>query len=270
MLNPLSQTVNGHEFWMLPVEGGRFQMGSSEGDEEAYYHEKPQHEVMLGDFFMGKFPVTQALWRAVATATNEGVTKSHPLISLEPSPSYFQGDVLPVERVSWDDVKAFIQNLNDLTADTRLKGYCYRLPTAAEWEYAVRGGQYHDEGYRYAGSDRLKDVGWFEENSDDETKPVGLKQPNQLDFYDTTGNVWEWCEDDFHHNYNDAPKDGSAWIAMPDRVPARVYRGGSWSTGTKYCRAAYFHGGGPVYRYDNVGFRLALSLQLTGKPDGVH
>ncbi len=107
MLNPLSQTVNGHEFWMLPVEGGRFQMGSSEGDEEAYYHEKPQHEVMLGDFFMGKFPVTQALWRAVATATNEGVTKSHPLISLEPSPSYFKGDVLPVEQVSWDDIQAF-------------------------------------------------------------------------------------------------------------------------------------------------------------------
>jgi sulfatase modifying factor 1 len=266
MLNPLPKTVNGHEFWMIPVEGGRFQMGSPKDDVEALRYEKPRHEVTLGDFFIGKFPVTQGLWRAVATAPSEGVTKSHPLTSLKPSPSYFQGDSLPVEQVSWEDVKAFIQKLNNLTADTRPTGYSYRLPTEAEWEYAARGGKYHQEGYRYAGSDRLKDVGWFEGNNDVETKPVGLKKPNQLGLYDMSGNVWEWCEDDWHDNYDNAPKDGSAWVDTPNRGSDRVFRGGGWNDTARYCRAAYRPFYAPDYRYDSVGFRLALSLQSVGSP----
>jgi sulfatase modifying factor 1 len=193
------------------------------------------------------------------------VTKSHPLTSLEPSPSYFQGDELPVEQVSWDDAKAFIQKLNELTSNTRPKGYLYRLPTEAEWEYAARGGKYHDEGYQYAGSDRLKDVGWFEGNNDVETKPVGLKHPNQLGLYDMSGNVWEWCEDDWHDNYNNAPKDGSAWIYTPDQGSLRVARGGSWLNTARYCRAAYRNSGAPG-SHPRFGFRLALSLQSVGSP----
>ncbi len=241
-------------------------MGSMEGDEEALSYEKPQQEVIVSDFYLGKFPVTQALWRALATAPSEGVTKSHPLTSLEPSPSYFQGDSLPVEQVSWEDAKAFIQKLNDLTSNTRPKGYLYRLPTEAEWEYAARGGKYHKEGYQYAGSDRLKDVGWFKENNDVETKPVGLKNPNQLGLYDMSGNVWEWCEDDWQDNYNNAPKDGSAWIDMPDQGSLRVGRGGGWFDAARRCRAAYRSDGAPDHRFDNLGFRLALSLQSVGSP----
>jgi len=107
-------------------------------------------------------------------------------------------------------------------------------------------------------------VGWFTENSGQETKPVGMKYPNQLGIHDMSGNVWEWCEDDWHDNYKDAPDDGKAWIDSPKRGSNRVYRGGSWLSGARYCRAAYRYGNTPVHRRLNLGFRLALSLQSDG------
>ncbi|MFN0036384.1 MAG: formylglycine-generating enzyme family protein, partial [Saprospiraceae bacterium] len=225
------------------------------GEEGAYPDERPQHEVTVAGFHIGKFPVTQALWKAVMKGEN---------------PSTFPGDDRPVEQVSWDDAQAFVKNLNDLTKSSRPPAHAYRLPTEAEWEYAAKGGSQrvgvtssHPDtfnAFKYAGSDRLKDVGWFDGNSNNETKPVGLKYPNQLGIYDMSGNVWEWCEDDWHGKYDGAPDNGSAWIDSP-RGSNRVHRGGSWLNGAQYCRAASRGRWPPGYRNRNLGFRLALSLQ---------
>jgi len=236
---------------MIPIEGDTFLMGSPKDDKDAFDSEKPQHSVTVSSYYIGQFPVTQALWKAIMKGEN---------------PSQFQGDDRPVERVSWDDTQAFLQKLNALTKDARPKDHFYYLPTEAEWEYAARGGKFYTENYKYAGSDRLKDVGWFIKNSGSETKPVGLKYANQLGLYDMSGNVWEWCEDDWHGNYKGAPKDGSAWVDKPERGTHRVLRGGSWINTAKACRSAYRGNRGPVNRNNYVGFRLALALQSVGRP----
>ena len=246
MPDPHLQTLNGHTFRMVFVEGGTFNMGSPPDDVDAAGNEKPQHRVQVSDFYMGEHPVTQVLWKAVMNGGN---------------PSRFRGDDRPVEQVSWNDITN-----NFLPALRRLTGFHYRLPSEVEWEYAARGGKYHAEGYKYAGSDRLKDVGWFDLNSEGETHPVGQKQPNQLGIYDLSGNVWEWCEDDWHDDYKGAPEDGTAWINRPTRGTHRVHRGGSWFYTAQYCRDAYRLSHAPEYRNYKIGFRLALSLQADGRP----
>ncbi|MDZ4702623.1 MAG: SUMF1/EgtB/PvdO family nonheme iron enzyme [Saprospiraceae bacterium] len=137
-------------FDMIFVKGGLFHMGGD--DPEAYPDEKPVHTVTVPDFYLGKFPVTQTLWKAVLDGDD---------------PSYFKGDGHPVERVSWDDIAERF-----LPALRRITGKPYRLPTEADWEYAARGGMYA-EGYLYAGSDKLTEVGWFTENSGGEPREVG-------------------------------------------------------------------------------------------------
>lgn len=236
-------------FAMIPVEGGAFDMGDELGD--LWSACLPVHRVTVPDFYLAKYPVTQALWKAVMNGQN---------------PSRFPGDERPVEQVSWDDAQQFIKALNDMTESARPPGHAYRLPTEAEWEYAARGGKYHAEGFKYAGSDRLKDVGWFDVNSGKETKPVGMKNPNQLGFHDMSGNVWEWCEDDWHGDYKGAPTDGSAWIDRPKRGALRVYRGGGWLDDARNCRAALRYDRAPGRRDNGLGFRLALSLQSVGLP----
>jgi sulfatase modifying factor 1 len=193
MTDPFKQIANNYEFLMLPVEGGTFNMGDEHGD--LWEACRPVHKVTVSDFYIGKYPVTQALWKAVMNGEN---------------PSRFKGDDLPVEQVSWEDAQSFVKKLNKMTESSRPPGYFYRLPTEAEWEYAARGGKYLAEGYKYSGSDRLKDVGWFKNNSGKETKSVGLKYPNQLDIHDMSGNVREWCSDWFGGNeyYEECKKKG--------------------------------------------------------------
>lgn len=205
-------------------------MGSPENDPDAYVDEKPQHQVTVGDFLIGKYPVTQKLWTAI----------------MGENPSCFKGyPDCPVENVSWNDVQDFLKKLN-----ARYPGHNCRLPTEAEWEYAARGGQL-SRGYRYAGSDDPDKVAWYGDNSDIKTHPVGSKEPNELGLYDMSGNVWEWCEDQWHDNY----ENGSAWISGGNR--RRVLRGGSWYDNNAYCRVAFrgrYYPSGWNYNY---GFRLA-------------
>jgi formylglycine-generating enzyme required for sulfatase activity len=253
MSKSYTEIINNFTFEMHLIEGGTFLMGSEDDDSDAFGDEKPRHEVVVKSFFIGKYPVTQALWRAVAQAAPE--------FGLDENPSEFEGDDRPVEQVSWEDAQIFIKMLNELTKSTRPAQHLYRLPTEAEWEYAARGGKYWADDYQYAGSDRLKDLGWFDENSGGMTRPVGLKQPNQLGLHDISGNVWEWCEDDWHGDYkNNPPLDGTAWIDSP-RGSRRVARGGSWAVGALRCRAAYRLNGSPDDRWSLIGFRLALSPQ---------
>jgi formylglycine-generating enzyme required for sulfatase activity len=231
---------NNVAFDMLLVEGGDFDMGG--GDDDALDDEKPVHPVKVGSFYLGKYPVTQQVWQAV----------------MGNNPSRFNGSQRPVEQVSWRDTEEFIKKLNHMTKRH------YRLPTEAEWEYAARGGaRRQQDGYRYAGSDKLKEVGWYADNSDGETKEVGLKYPNELGLYDMSGNVWEWCNDWFGGKYYQVcDKKG---VVQDPQGPAqgvyRVIRGGSWVGGPRDCRVAYRGDDEPAFRGIVLGFRLALSRQ---------
>ena len=232
---------DGFSFDLRLVEGDKFEMGNV--DEDAYGDENPIHTVQVQTFYMAEFPVTQGLWKALMKGEN---------------PSHFKGDDRPVENVSWNDSQKFIKELNSET------GRNYRLPSESEWEYAARGGTRSEE-YLYAGSDKLSEVGWYNKNSGEETQSVGQLLPNELGLYDLSGNVWEWCEDDWHDDYKGAPVDGSAWIDAPKRGTYRVNRGGGWIHDARYCRVSYRNYNSPGNRDINIGFRLVLSpSQLVG------
>lgn len=221
-------TVNGVSFEMVFVGGGTFRMGSDSGDSD----EEPVHDVTLSNYSIGKTEVTQALWRAVM-GTN---------------PSYFKGDNLPVENVSWNDCQTFIKKLNAIT------GANFRLPTEAEWEYAARGGK-QSRKYTYSGSnDIIEAVAWYYSNSSSKTHPVGLKQPNELGICDMSGNVWEWCSD-LYGSYGRYAQTNPSGATSGDR---RVVRGGGWGDNARYCRSTYRDYNAPGRRNDGLGFRLAL------------
>ena len=223
---------------MALVAGGTFAMGcTSEQGSDCWPAGRPPHSVTVSDFYIGKYEVTQKEWREV--------------MGKDPS-SFKNCDNCPVEKVSWDDIQEFLVKLNKKTGDT------YRLPTEAEWEYAARGGAL-SEGYKYSGSNSEDEVSWHYGNSGKKTHPVGQKRPNELGLYDMTGNVWEWCADDWHDSYTGAPSTGQVWIDSP-RVEERVNRGGSWDTRSpQYLRLATRNQNMSSNRASGLGFRLALS-----------
>ncbi|MCI0389645.1 MAG: SUMF1/EgtB/PvdO family nonheme iron enzyme [Acidobacteria bacterium] len=214
---------------MVLVPGGSFLMGSPESENGHSDKEKPRHSVTLRDFHIGKYEVTQAQWRAVMGG----------------NPSHFKGDDLPVENVSWNDAKDFCRRLSEMT------GAKYRLPTEAEWEYACRA----KTDSAYAGA--LDAMAWYGNILDVKTYPVGRKQPNAFGIYDMHGNVWEWCEDDWHKSYENAPSDGSAWVDQPKRGAYRVVRGGDWNDNAVKCRSANRSADAPGNRLAAfLGFRI--------------
>jgi formylglycine-generating enzyme required for sulfatase activity len=201
---------------IVSLPAGQFTMGSSESD-----YEQPPHQVKVNSFAIGKYPVTQAQYQAV----------------MGNNPSHFKNNPQnPVECVSWNDAKAFCQKLSEIT------GKNYRLPTEAEWEYACRAGT--TTRYYFGDDDnQLGDYAWYYENSNDTTHPVGQKKPNGWGLYDMSGNVWEWCEDDWHSSYNDNDY--------------RILRGGSWDCFLDYCRSAGRGWVNPAARWTDDGFRVA-------------
>jgi formylglycine-generating enzyme len=237
---------NPFSFTMRHVEGGTFDMGSD--DTDAYGYEKPIHSVSVAEFKMCEYPVTQVLWAIVMHDTDM------------PNPSNFKGENYPVRRVSWDDItNIFLPKLNDMTKDLRPKGSFYRLPTEVEWEFAAKGGKdWSNTPFKYAGSNKLNEVGWHGGNSHSETKPVGLKTPNFLGLYDMSGNVYEWCQDKWHSNYYGAPNDGTAWLGEKEGT-IRVLRGGDWYGHAVLCRSTARNGCTPVPS-SNMGFRLVLDF----------
>ena len=225
-------TANGVSFDMMMVKAGTFTMGATSEMKDPYSEEKTTHQVTLtNDYYIGKTEVTQALWKAV----------------MGNNPSYFKGDNLPVEEVSWDDCQKFISKLNSLT------GQNFRLPTEAEWEFAARGGN-NSNHYQYSGSNELGDVAWYDGNSGDKTHVVATKQPNELGLYDMSGNVWEWCSDWFG-NYSSSSLTNPTG---PNSGSNRVNRGGSWSNNARYCRSSYRNYYTPVSSCFNLGLRLVL------------
>jgi formylglycine-generating enzyme required for sulfatase activity len=202
--------------------------------------------VQVEAFYIGVYQVTQVLWKSVMGEGN--------------NPSRFLGDNRPVEQVSWFDCQDFIKQLNILTKSKRITNGmgAYRLPTEAEWEYAACGGNLNAR-YKYAGSDKLKEVGWFGDNSAKETLEVGKLLPNSLGLFDMSGNVSEWVEDHWHDSYLNAPKDVRVWLTG-EILNRRVLRGGSNFLNARECRITARAGNPPGYRFDDFGFRLAMTI----------
>lgn len=206
------------------AEAAKVQQSSSElvdtgapKKKDPFFADMVKVEGTFSDFYISKYQVTQAQWFAV----------------MGNNPSKFQANNNPVESVSWNDCQEFIKKLNQLT------GKKYRLPTSGEWQFAASGGS-QTKNYKYAGSNTLDEVAWYDGNCGNTTHPVGQKKPNELGLYDMTGNVWEWCEDWYSVNFT------------------RVNRGGSWVSNAGSCEVSRRSGGTPYSRDVYVGFRLAL------------
>ncbi len=226
---------------IVEILGGRFAMGSPEGEKERYPNEVPQHSVTIQPFFIGKFAVTQEQYQVI-TGKN---------------PSKFKGAKRPVESVSWDWAIAFCDQLSHKT------GKMYRLPTEAEWEYACRAGTTtpfnfgetitteitnYEGNYTYGSAPK----GQYRQ----QTTEVGSFPPNAFGLYDMHGNVWEWCQDTYHADYKGAPTDGGAWFNENDH--RRIVRGGSWFGTPRLCRSALRNRIARDFRYSFVGFRVVL------------
>jgi formylglycine-generating enzyme required for sulfatase activity len=255
---------------MVLIPAGRFLMGSPANESSRSRVEGPQHEVTLASFFMAQTPITQAQWRAVA-----GWQKQER--DLDPDPSYFKGANRPVEMVSWFDALEFCRRLSQRT------GQRYGLPSEAQWEYACRAGSTTPFHFGATLTPELANCGTAQ------TTEVASFPANPWGLHDMHGNVWEWCLDEWHNNYDGAPTDGGAWTevdslgkccaagrgaASPraaERQPAstasprttattasvsasvaspdRLLRGGSWNNNPGFCRSASRNGFHPDGRY---------------------
>jgi formylglycine-generating enzyme required for sulfatase activity len=253
---PLSDEV---DLDMIQIPGGTFLMGSPEDELYNYKYEQPQHSVTVPSFFMGRYPITQAQWRVVV---------GYPEVKreLKPDPSKFKGENRPVEQVSWQDVVEFCQRLSVKTSRR------YRLPSEAEWEYACRAGTqtpFHfgetltDELANY---DATKVYGrGVKGEYRGETTKVGQFPPNNFGLHDMHGNVWEWCQDDWHDDYEGAPEDGRAWVDGESKNKEKVLRGGSWYVGPWDCRCAFRDYGTRDYFVFNGGFRVVCVPVVAGR-----
>ncbi|NJK73842.1 MAG: formylglycine-generating enzyme family protein [Richelia sp. CSU_2_1] len=267
----LSETV---ELEMVAIPEGQFQMGAPEGEAESFDDEKPQHQVTVKPFFLGKYPITQAQWQAVAK-----LPKIY--YDLESNPSRFKGENRPVERVSWFHAVEFCARLSQKT------GNSYRLPSEAEWEYACRAGTTTPFHF---GETITTDLANYNGNSTyaagpegiyrSETTPVGsFGVANAFGLYDMHGNVWEWCADPWHDSYQGAPGDGTVWdencndnryhsridllVNLRKDNRTRLLRGGSGHNYPRFCRSAIRVIDAPVNRGSNYGFRVACASART-------
>ena len=223
---------------MNMVKAGSFEM--SAGDLENKPDEIPHKVTLKRDFYIGQTEVTQAQWVAVMGF----------------NPSCFKGDDRPVDQVSWNDAMQFCENLNN--SGKAPNGWRFSLPTETQWEYAARGGQ-KSKGYRFSGSNDIGRVAWYRLALDVETQPVGQKLANELGLFDMSGNVWEWCLDDWKDKSDKQTPEFWRKRESDTDNTNRVERGGSWYCVEVYCRCSgirYFHGANE--RIYDLGFRVAL------------
>jgi len=206
--------------------------------------EQPRHEVVVATpFYMSQYEVTQEQWIKL----------------IGHNPAEFKGEMIkgdskkhPVESISWEDAHKFIERLNALEKTNQ-----YRLPTESEWEYAARAGS---QTVYYFGDNenQLKNHAWYVNNSNEQTHPVGKKQPNAFGLYDMHGNVWEWCQDVWHDSYDSAPTNGRAWLTGKNPT-RRVFRGGAWSSRATRVRSANRDWMEATTRDPNIGLRLVIT-----------
>ena len=247
---PLEELGDALALDMVLVPAGTFTMGSPDDEPERRESEGPQHEVTLRSFFMGRYPVTQAQWSAVAALEKVG-------IDLKPAPSNFAGVNLPVENVSWYEAVEFCERLKKHSKRP------YRLPSEAEWEYACRAGTATPFAFgKTLTTDAANYNGGYTYNDGPEgehrnqTTPVDeFDIANAFGLCDMHGNVDEWCADHWHSNYEDAPANGSAWLTA-NEASDRVLRGGSWDYIPWLCRSATRNYVRPDFRNYDSGFRV--------------
>jgi formylglycine-generating enzyme required for sulfatase activity len=241
---------NGVTLKMVDICGGRFLMGAPNTEEGSSDHERPQHEVTIQPFFMGKYPVTQAQWRAIADRTDLRVEHY-----LDPAPTTHKNDIFaffleddyPVEQVTWYEAKEFCGRLSKLT------GREYRLPSEAEWEYACRAGTTTPFHF---GETITTDL----VNEEEKTTPVGNFPPNAFGLYDLHGNVGEWCGDDWEDNYQ-IPRTQE--YHESDLKIEKVIRGGSWDDPPRSCRSGIRFGYSSVTKMIYLGFRVVCDHPKT-------
>ena len=215
------------------IKGGCFQMGS----DHELANEKRAHEVCLDDFYLGRYEVPKMQWK----------------ILMGRNFSYFRGNRYPVKSISWEDTQKFIRILNSRSSKV------FRLPTEAEWEYAARGGD-TQETYTGTRNDAFfKNFAWHDVNSDRKTHAVGMKKPNRCGLYDMNGKVWELCNDWYGEGYYAQSQRNNP--QGPSTGAHRVIRGGEWGLPAQLARATYREGVKPNTRKNDIGFRLALSVQ---------
>ncbi len=293
---------------MVSIPGGTFTMGTDDAeierlvkkfDWDAYRREKPQHNVTLSPFFIGKYPITQAQWNAIASRTDLKVN-----IDLDEDPSDFKDPyqkdqetierwLRPVENVNWHEAVEFCQRLSKLTRRD------YQLPSEAQWEYACRTAiepldLENDETYPpfYFGETITGELANYDDSNTyadepkgeyrEQTTPVGQFPPNAFGLYDMHGNVWEWCADDWHDDYDGAPNDGSPWlddeeynnlnsekwgnsVKSEKQKTNTVLRSGSWLDTPVICRSAYRVDSflGRKIGHYNIGFRVVCVFRRT-------
>jgi formylglycine-generating enzyme len=251
----LTDPVTGIQF--ILVKGGCYTMADRQLQN---VDEKLQEEVCVPDYYLGKYEVTQGEWKTVMGFNpsyfqmQEGPERRFlcGLTICPGPPPQLSGDLFPVEQVSWDEVQEFIIKLN------RRAGTRYRLPTEAEWEFAATGGGIKQ---KWAGTDFITDLwkyAWYADTSEYRTQAVGQKMPNQLGFYDMTGNVWEWMDDSHPSDYKQTFKKQRE-IIFPGAP--RSVRGGGWYDPPWFTITAVNEGMHPTTKSNSVGFRLAFSAQ---------
>jgi formylglycine-generating enzyme required for sulfatase activity len=213
--------------WCPP---GGFLMGSPASEANRYDDERQHRVTLTRGFWMAKTETTQGQWERV----------------MGENPSAFEGEDLPVETVSWDDVQGWLEKMNETTPLP--SGWKWTLPTEAQWEYACRAGTES----AFAGD--LDEMAWYDENSGSTTNPVGTKKANDWGIYDLHGNVWEWCSD-WYGDYSSGSSSDPTGATVGD---GRVGRGGSWSGLAQFCRSAYRFRFAPGRWSYFLGFRPAL------------
>lgn len=228
---------------MIWVEGGDFLMGCTSEQSDCGADEQNVRRVTVDGFYIGMLEVTQLQWeKVVGTSIYQQKTKA------DYSYTYGVGPNYPMYYVSWDEAMEFCRLLSNKTGRT------YTLPTEAQWEYAARGGN-KNEGTKYAGSNMIDAVAWYDSNSAHNAHIVGSKRANALGIYDMSGNVWEWCKDWYANSYVSYDTNNPVG---PSSGSSRVYRGGSWLNSASSCRVADRNSVSPGYRDYCLGFRVVL------------
>ena len=227
----------------IKIPGGSFMMGSNDGEKD----EKPVHRVHVKSFYMSKTEVTVGQYRACFQAgacSTAGLTKYEYCNWNKPG-----RETHPINCVDWFQARAFaIWAGGD-------------LPSEAQWEYAARGGE--GNRYKYAGSNNLDEVAWYEVTTNDEgTRPVGQKKANGYGLFDLSGNVWEWTWDHLHNNYDGAPTIGRIWAGGGSQY-RRIFRGGGWVNKAFDLRLSSRNSGYLFDFYDHLGFRIVRNEKIT-------
>ncbi len=242
---------NGVILEMVVIPGGECLMGSPDSEGQRYSNERPQHQVTIKPFLISKYPITQAQWRAVAC-----LPEVHQTLKLRPSRS--GGKSHPITKVSWYDAVEFCVRLSHFVEGrlSQKTGREYRLPSEAEWEYACRAGTTTPFHF---GETITTNLANYDSNVEKTTPVDNFKIANNFGLFDLHGNVWEWCLDHWHDNYDNAPTDGNEWLDSSENQ-TRVLRGGSLKNDPSMCRSSYRYYRNPNDTLMHGGFRIVFSL----------